>query len=122
MLANVLQTIGVAVELATDGRTKFNRHQLKVPKTHALDAMCVKPTRQLTSHAAEKVSSRKATRIATRECACTRSAGRLRPSWLATLPPRRRRPRCHPTVLVRLLRAQCCETAEAIVPLPALFP
>jgi len=29
------------VELASGGRTKFNRMQLGIPKTHALDAACV---------------------------------------------------------------------------------
>lgn len=40
-LANALQATGLPVELATGGRTKFNRHQLDIPKTHALDAACV---------------------------------------------------------------------------------
>ena len=40
-LANALQTTGLPVELASGGRTKFNRHQLGIPKTHALDAACV---------------------------------------------------------------------------------
>ncbi len=40
-LANALKATGVPVELASGGRTKFNRHQLRIPKTHALDAVCV---------------------------------------------------------------------------------
>lgn len=40
-LVNVLKTTGLAVETASGGRTKFNRSQLGVPKTHALDAACV---------------------------------------------------------------------------------
>ena len=40
-LANALQATGLPVELASGGRTKFNRCTLGVPKTHALDAACV---------------------------------------------------------------------------------
>ena len=40
-LANALQATGLPVELASGGRTKFNRSALGVPKTHALDAACV---------------------------------------------------------------------------------
>ncbi len=40
-LANELKAIGLPVELASGGRTKFNRTQLGVPKSHALDAVCV---------------------------------------------------------------------------------
>jgi hypothetical protein len=40
-LANALKTIGLPVELASGGRTKFNRSRLEIPKTHALDAACV---------------------------------------------------------------------------------
>ncbi|MDD2712303.1 MAG: RNA-guided endonuclease IscB [Simplicispira sp.] len=40
-LANALKATGLPVELASGGRTKFNRCTLKVPKTHALDAACV---------------------------------------------------------------------------------
>ena len=40
-LANALKATGLPVELATGGRTKFNRQQLDIPKTHALDAACV---------------------------------------------------------------------------------
>ena len=40
-LANALNATGLPVELASGGRTKFNRCTLGVPKTHALDAACV---------------------------------------------------------------------------------
>ena len=40
-LANAMKATGLPVELATGGRTKFNRIQLDIPKTHALDAVCV---------------------------------------------------------------------------------
>ena len=40
-LANALKATGLPVELASGGRTKFNRTVLGVPKTHALDAACV---------------------------------------------------------------------------------
>jgi 5-methylcytosine-specific restriction endonuclease McrA len=40
-LANALKALGVPVELASGGRTKFNRQRLGIPKTHALDAACV---------------------------------------------------------------------------------
>ena len=40
-LANALKATGLPVELASGGRTKFNRMQAGVPKTHALDATCV---------------------------------------------------------------------------------
>jgi 5-methylcytosine-specific restriction endonuclease McrA len=40
-LVNALKTTGLAVETASGGRTKFNRSQLNIPKTHALDAACV---------------------------------------------------------------------------------
>jgi hypothetical protein len=36
-----LRTLGVPVEAATGGRTKWNRHRFGVPKTHANDAACV---------------------------------------------------------------------------------
>jgi len=36
-----LKTTGLDVEVASGGRTKFNRHQLQVPKDHCLDAACV---------------------------------------------------------------------------------
>ncbi|MDT4778180.1 RRXRR protein [compost metagenome] len=40
-LANALRATGLPVELASGGRTKFNRTTLGVPKAHALDAVCV---------------------------------------------------------------------------------
>jgi len=40
-LAHMLKATGLPVELASGGRTKFNRVTLGVPKTHALDATCV---------------------------------------------------------------------------------
>ncbi len=40
-LTNALDTIGLLLELASGGRTKFNRLAFGVPKTHALDAACV---------------------------------------------------------------------------------
>jgi 5-methylcytosine-specific restriction endonuclease McrA len=40
-LVNALKTTGLVVETASGGRTKFNRSQLGIPKTHALDAACV---------------------------------------------------------------------------------
>jgi 5-methylcytosine-specific restriction endonuclease McrA len=40
-LSNELKATGLPVELATEGRTKFNRSILGIPKTHALDAACV---------------------------------------------------------------------------------
>jgi 5-methylcytosine-specific restriction endonuclease McrA len=47
-LANALQATGLPVELATGGRTKFNRSQLDIPKTHALDAACVGEVAEVT--------------------------------------------------------------------------
>ncbi len=40
-LANQLKASKLPVELSSGGRTKFNRIQLSIPKTHALDAACV---------------------------------------------------------------------------------
>lgn len=40
-LAKALRATGLTLELASGGRTKFNRCTLGVPKTHALDAACV---------------------------------------------------------------------------------
>ena len=40
-LAQALRSTGLLLELASGGRTKFNRQRLRVPKTHALDAACV---------------------------------------------------------------------------------
>lgn len=43
-LVGALQARGYPVALASGGRTKWNRHQHVVPKTHALDALCVGET------------------------------------------------------------------------------
>ncbi|MGL6072297.1 RNA-guided endonuclease IscB [Craterilacuibacter sp.] len=40
-LVSALKNTGLPLETADGGRTKFNRHTLDVPKTHALDAACV---------------------------------------------------------------------------------
>ena len=40
-LAQALNATGLPLELASGGRTKFNRTRLHLPKTHALDAACV---------------------------------------------------------------------------------
>ena len=40
-LANLLKASGLPVALSNGGRTKFNRFQQSIPKTHALDAVCV---------------------------------------------------------------------------------
>lgn len=40
-LVNALKTTELAVETASGGKTKFNRSQFNIPKTHALDAACV---------------------------------------------------------------------------------
>ncbi len=40
-LSNELKACGLPLELASGGRTKFNRSRLSIPKTHALDAACV---------------------------------------------------------------------------------
>ncbi|BAP57750.1 HNH endonuclease [Thioploca ingrica] len=40
-LANALKTTRLPVELASGGRTQFNRVRLDIPKSHALDAACV---------------------------------------------------------------------------------
>ena len=36
-----LKATGLEVEVASGGRTKWNRHRLHLPKTHSLDAVCV---------------------------------------------------------------------------------
>lgn len=36
-----LKAVGMDVEVGSGGRTKYNRHQLQVPKAHCLDAACV---------------------------------------------------------------------------------
>lgn len=40
-LVNALKAKGLVLETASGGRTKFNRSQFNIPKTHALDAACV---------------------------------------------------------------------------------
>jgi hypothetical protein len=40
-LFQALKATGLPVEIGTGGRTKFNRTQLDIPKSHALDAICV---------------------------------------------------------------------------------
>ncbi|MGL6070287.1 RNA-guided endonuclease IscB [Craterilacuibacter sp.] len=40
-LVAALKDTGLQVETSDGGRTKYNRHALSVPKTHALDAACV---------------------------------------------------------------------------------
>ncbi|TAL88960.1 MAG: HNH endonuclease [Rhodanobacter sp.] len=40
-LFNALKGLGLPVEAASGGRTKWNRTRLGVPKAHALDALCV---------------------------------------------------------------------------------
>ena len=40
-LVNQLKATGLAIETASGGKTKFNRNRLGIPKTHALDAVCV---------------------------------------------------------------------------------
>ncbi|MDD2609422.1 MAG: RNA-guided endonuclease IscB [Giesbergeria sp.] len=40
-LTQALQATGLTVETGTGGLTKFNRTRLEIPKTHALDAVCV---------------------------------------------------------------------------------
>ncbi|NLY65253.1 MAG: HNH endonuclease [Alcaligenaceae bacterium] len=40
-LAGTLKGTGLPLELASGGRTKYNRSRFEIPKTHALDAACV---------------------------------------------------------------------------------
>lgn len=40
-LYHALKSTGLPLEVATGGRTKFNRKQFSIPKSHALDAACV---------------------------------------------------------------------------------
>jgi hypothetical protein len=40
-LYNALKMTGLEVEVASGGRTKWNRQQLNIPKTHCLDAACI---------------------------------------------------------------------------------
>ena len=44
-----LRALALPVECSTGGRTKFNRHEHGIPKTHALDAACVGVLAGLTS-------------------------------------------------------------------------
>ena len=48
-LLNSLKATELAVEASSGGRTKYNRCQLDVPKTHALDAACVGTVESVTS-------------------------------------------------------------------------
>lgn len=41
VFVNALKATGLLVETSSGGRTKFNRKQFGIPKTHALDAACV---------------------------------------------------------------------------------
>lgn len=38
---NTLKSNGLAIEMGSGGRTKYNRIQMGLPKTHAFDALCV---------------------------------------------------------------------------------
>ncbi len=49
VLANALKASRLPLELASGGQTKFNRHQLGIPKTHALDAACVGNVQNITT-------------------------------------------------------------------------
>jgi 5-methylcytosine-specific restriction endonuclease McrA len=40
-MVRALESTGLSVEPASGGMTKYNRARLKIPKTHALDALCV---------------------------------------------------------------------------------
>lgn len=40
-LFNALKATGLPVVTGSGGQTKYNRHRLAIPKTHALDAACV---------------------------------------------------------------------------------
>ena len=46
-LHKTLKDTDLPVEVGTGGRTKFNRHTLNIPKTHALDAACVGAVEQI---------------------------------------------------------------------------
>jgi 5-methylcytosine-specific restriction endonuclease McrA len=48
-LFNALKATNLPVEVASGGRTKYNRMRLKIPKTHALDAACVGTVNNITS-------------------------------------------------------------------------
>lgn len=43
-LLNALKATGLPVTTGSGGRTKYNRSRLQIPKTHALDAVCVGTT------------------------------------------------------------------------------
>jgi len=47
-LRDALASTGLPVEIATGGRTKWNRSRMDLPKTHALDAACVGNVESLT--------------------------------------------------------------------------
>lgn len=47
-LFNTLKATGLSVSVGSGGQTKFNRHVLGIPKTHALDAACVGRIESLT--------------------------------------------------------------------------
>ncbi len=47
-LFQTLKETGLPVEVSSGGRTRFNRNQLSIPKTHALDAACVGNVEQIT--------------------------------------------------------------------------
>ena len=46
-LLNALKQTDLPVSTSTGGQTKFNRQRLGIPKTHALDAVCVGETEQI---------------------------------------------------------------------------
>jgi 5-methylcytosine-specific restriction endonuclease McrA len=47
-LLNALKAMGLSVAPASGGRTKWNRTRFEIPKTHALDALCVGPVEGVT--------------------------------------------------------------------------
>jgi hypothetical protein len=53
-----LASFDLPVEVASGGRTKWNRHQLNVPKSHALDAACVGNVEQILSWSQPTLSIR----------------------------------------------------------------
>ena len=48
-LSQRLEYFGLPVELASGGQTKFNRIRFSIPKTHALDAICVGNIKSVTN-------------------------------------------------------------------------
>lgn len=52
-LHRALLTTGLEVQAFTGGRTKYNRTQLRIPKTHALDALCIGHIDTVTSYPAQ---------------------------------------------------------------------